>query len=116
MCTFHLLSVFLLPMKHLILTIAAVVAVAGLTVAEKAEAASSMFTIKHYPQVSQQGWPKWIGRLENIAYVRYQRPEFSAEYLPLSLIRTGRFNELVEEVMETPNVNTNQWPAWINDR
>ncbi len=100
-------------MKHLILAVAAITFLAS---AEQAEAASSMFIIEHYPQASQQGWPKWIGRLEHIAYLRYERPQMGPQYLPLSLIRTGAFDALVNEVMTTPNVDMTEWPEWIGDR
>lgn len=100
-------------MKYLILSF---VALAGLvTATPEAKAASSMFEYRpHIYQLSYvDGWPKWIGRLHEIAYRRYQKPEMAAQYLPLSLVRTGRIEEIVEEVLDTPNVDTTDWPTWL---
>lgn len=59
------------------------------------------------------GWPLWVGREEKLYYTSKQRPEMAAKYLPLSLIKTGRFEEMVEEVEGTANVDTTKWPSWI---
>ena len=68
-----------------------------------------------YSTAYTNGWPKWIGRLDDRMYRDSLRPEMAAKYLPLSLIRTGGFEKLVKEVMETPNVDTTQWPGWIGE-
>lgn len=103
-------------MKYLITSLAALGTVASLVVAPQAHAASSMFTVTSYSQMSSAGWPEWIGRLEDIAYLRYKRPQMSVQYLPLSLIRTGGFEKLVNEVLATPNVDRTDWPSWINEQ
>lgn len=100
-------------MKYITLSL---VAFTGLLVATpQAEAASSMFEYRpHIYQTSyQDGWPTWIGRLHELAYQHYSKPSMEALYLPLSLIRTGGFADLVEEVEQTPNVDTTDWPSWI---
>ena len=114
-CTFHPFDIFLYFMKYIILSL---VALAGLAVATpQAEAASSMFEYRPhiYTYNYNDGWPKWIGRLHEIAYRQYLRPELSTKYLPLSLVRTGGFEAIVNEVSGTPNVDTTNWPEWIGD-
>src|SRR3989344_8279124 len=61
------------------------------------------------------GWPKWIGRVDDLAFAHRQRPELAAKYLPLSLVKTGGFQKLVKEVMETPGAVTSDWPSWIGE-
>ena len=59
------------------------------------------------------GWPMWIGR-PGVAYLSYgEKVTMQPVYLPLSLIRTGRFVEIVREVEETESVTTHGWPSWI---
>lgn len=96
-------------------TLLALILALTLTLApETASAASSMFTYRPHAYTDIDGWPKWIGRLKHLAlYERYKRPELATRYLPLSLVRTGRFAEIVDEVEDTPNVDTTDWPAWL---
>lgn len=61
------------------------------------------------------GWPNWIGRDDNLYYTSKQRPEMAAKYLPLSLIKTGRLQEMLDEVEAMPNVDTTIWPSWIGE-
>lgn len=71
-----------------------------------------------YSNLFTDGWPKWIGRLSDPSYLLAtynKKPELAPEYLPLALVRTGRFNEIVDEVAGTPNVDTSKWPAWIGE-
>ena len=101
-------------MKTLILSLlAASGLLMALPLAPKAEAASSMFSHDVYSY--EDGWPKWIGRLVagRLSQVITQKPKMAPEYLPLSLVRTGGLQKLLEEVMNTPNVDTTNWPSWI---
>lgn len=66
-----------------------------------------------YTVESPYGWPEWIGRLEKIPYK--SQVQFSQKYLPLSLIRTGRFEEIVEEIRAEGNTATSDWPEWIGE-
>ena len=68
-----------------------------------------------YISAYQNGWPKWIGRLDAPAFAHPQRREMAGKYLPLSLIRTGGFQKLVKEVMEPPGAVTTGWPGWIGE-
>ena len=78
-----------------------------------------------YADRYEDGWPKWIGRLSGFTFaacgdgsycrINRMRPEMAAKYLPLSLIKTGRFEEIVAEVADTPNVDTTDWPSWIGE-
>ena len=71
------------------------------------------------------GWPRWIGRLTGFSFeacgdgtschINRLRPQMSAKYLPLGLIKTGRFEEILKEVENTPNVDTRDWPSWIGE-
>ena len=73
------------------------------------------------------GWPNWIGRLHTVSLEKYicgdmtpcrvklNRPTMASKYLPLSLVKTGKFRELVGEVSDTPNVDTTGWPSWIGE-
>ncbi len=61
------------------------------------------------------GWPNWIGRLNGQMFVKNQRPEMAAKYLPLSLVKTGTLKKIVEEVESTGSVDTTGWPSWIGE-
>ena len=67
-----------------------------------------------YVSSSTKSWPLGIGRTRSMDTYR-MRPEMAAKYLPLSLIKTGGFAELLQEVEATPNVDTTDWPSWIGD-
>jgi|ETNmetMinimDraft_26_1059896.scaffolds.fasta_scaffold87854_2 hypothetical protein len=54
-----------------------------------------------YSSRHPDGWPKWVGRVAGA----YQKPVMAPKYLPLSLLKTGRFTEMVEEVKSTPSVD-----------
>ena len=76
-----------------------------------------------YSDRAADGWPKWIGRLSGFTFstcgdgsdchINRARPEMAEKYLPLSLIKTGRLEEILDEVENTPNVDTRDWPSWI---
>ncbi len=76
-----------------------------------------------YSDKEQSGWPKWIGQIPSFSFsscidgtmcrLIKPRPEMAAIYLPLSLIKTGRLEEILQEVENTPNVDTRNWPSWI---
>lgn len=95
----------------------ALVSGAMLIAATPAELVESPTTTAYrYADKFKDGWPKWIGRLSSPDYILAtykQKPEMAEKYLPLSLIKTGGMSELIEEVENTPNVDTGSWPSWI---
>ncbi len=66
---------------------------------------------------SQQYWPSWIGRVSYDLLIQAspaRRMSKGPLYLPRSLVRTGAFKSLIEEVRETPGSTTQTWPEWID--
>tara|TARA_Y100000310_G_scaffold304293_1_gene343294 strand:- start:106 stop:423 length:318 start_codon:yes stop_codon:yes gene_type:complete len=62
---------------------------------------------------AQDRWPGWIGRISSKYFTYDDLPELEAKYLPLALIKTGTFSQMVDQVESTPNVDTTDWPSWI---
>ncbi|MAE68296.1 MAG: hypothetical protein QF793_04230 [Candidatus Peribacteraceae bacterium] len=108
-------------MKNVIFALTAFALLLGISsTIPAAEAAPYRYSVR-----DADGWPMWIGRLKGIEFskcgdgtdchINRLRPEMAAKYLPLSLIKTGRFAEILEEVENTPNVDTRVWPSWIGE-
>ncbi len=109
-------------MKNTIFALVALALLLGtVPVAPTVEAAPHRFSDK-----DADGWPRWISRLSlgftfascgdgSYCHINKLRPEMAAKYLPLSLIKTGRFEEILAEVEDTPNVDTRDWPSWIGE-
>ena len=68
-----------------------------------------------YTDRDANGWPRWIGRVDSLYETYKLRPTMQAKYLPLSLIKTGGFEKMVQEVKGTSNVDTTKWPSWIGE-
>ncbi|MBM3231704.1 hypothetical protein FJZ28_05300 [Candidatus Peregrinibacteria bacterium] len=67
---------------------------------------------------SQQYWPSWIGRVSYDLLIPASPARQMSQgplYLPRSLVRTGAFKDLVEEVRKTPGSTTQTWPDWIDE-
>lgn len=60
------------------------------------------------------GWPRWIGTLDSQYIQRGGRLTHNPMYLPRSLIRTGGFTKMLNEV-ESSNADTSNWPSWIQE-
>ena len=98
----------------LILISGAVLAVSTLAKPVEAQAFVNAYAIPER-YVFADGWPKWIGRISTKYFTYDDLPEISEKYLPLALIKTGGFKQLVDEVQSTPNVDLTKWPSWIGN-
>lgn len=101
-------------MKKALLALVSGAMLIAATPAELVESPTT--TALRYADKYTDGWPKWIGRLTDAEFILAtyrQKPEMAEKYLPLSLIMTGTFDQLVEEVENTPGVDTSGWPSWI---
>lgn len=102
-------------MKKLLLLLisAAVLSVASPAQKAEAQAFTNAYAIPERYVATVKGWPMWIGRISAKYFTIDDRPELAEKYLPLALIKTGAFNQLVDEVQSTPNVDLSKWPSWI---
>lgn len=98
-------------MKSLITSLIAAAFI--LSVPAPAAAASPYDLFYSYPD----GWPKWIDRLKEKYGYEFEagKTAINPHYLPLSLIRTGRFNAMVEEVSATKGLSHHDWPSWVGE-
>lgn len=64
-------------------------------------------------------WPTWIGRITGITASAQSPARLTSQgplYLPRSLIRTGKFQSLLEDVRKAKHGTVQTpWPEWVDE-